>query len=927
MAERRFRAAPEQRDPIPKFDPRPTSRADVAIGTPAARRFRRAQEDVRDVKMEERRRIRAGSFKLQGGLPIAQTPSGRFEEFTGVPDLPLGGEPAVALTRGEVAGFKTDEGRIEKLGQDFPNYTFTTLQDPFGGNVISVHRPGQTEATLLDSTDLTTLADYAEVGGMVWNMETLGTIAGVVATKGRKLLPRIAGQFGGAATGRAADIALRDVRGFEKTALDDMALDAAISGAAAGVGELVFAPVRAFTNGLMKGRGAIQLSETDIRANRALIESGIKEGLPLGSLNPLLESMERMAGRTSSEIRDQRLRESEAVLNTIKTRQDRLATIDLTEVRDEELETIVNQASADLMAVLGAETPNPAQGRRAIELAKNHVNSVFKASTDKKYTKAFEHAEGVSFNAGEAHRIGTEALEGVQAKKNQLLIDRQVVAENERRRMAKKPPMSDAEIEAISGKRISIDPDGPLAKQINDLLELDPLMEGFNNNSAFEAIKTIRSQLYQLKTPAPGVQPNPENHIAGELWSALTEAMNNPIGGSPRFKELYRGASSAHARRDYFMNSANFRSMALSNKFDDAAIFKEIVRPYNGTFMRAMQRLAPEQWGQVQEAFKQDLLARPERILSTLDEYRVDPKALRSLITPQEEDTLRAGGRAWELWQSNPMTEAVAKVAIGYNRHTPLAEKGTASQIREFYNKVGGKDTAQGEALRGAAMQRIVHASQAPKQFGFDPANFKAMNKIIGEMEDNGQLAAIFKPDEVAFLQDRRLVASYLQTLFEPAGAGTSLQVATMGANIMGTLQAPVQMIAEGTANPFETQAVKGATGAVGQALANFYAAKFAMNPRFRNFIIGTKNKPADLTALRAMTSLMFETGRDIMESSEQFRELGLTKGGENIVGGAISTVQKKIKKSGVDLPFLTPEQGGLEITVRPPRTPPPPER
>lgn len=875
MAERQFRAAPvEQPEPIPQPQPRPVAR-EVLGGTPARRRFVRAQQEIRDVKAEERRRTRAGSFELQGGIPIAQTEAGQFQEFTGDPDLPLGGVPAAALTRGAIAGFRTDEGKVKKLQEDFPQYTFTILQDPFEGNVISVHKPGETEATLLDSTDLTSLADFAEIGGFLVNAETLGTVAGAIATRGRSLAGRMLGQFGGAATGRAADIALRDVRGYEKTALDDLAADAAISGGLAATGEVLFAPVRAVINGFRKGRGAIQLSETDIQANRALVESGIEEGLPLGAVNPLLGSMERMAGRTSAKIRNQRLRESEAILNTIKTRQERLAPVDLTAIRDEELDVIVRQAEQDILTVLGVDTPMPAQGRRAIELTKNHVKEVFKASTDRKYAAAIAASEGVSFDASTAHQIGREAVEGVQSRRNPELIRREVAAENERRRALELGPMTAEEIDALTGTRVSIDPDGALAKQINKLLELDPIMEDFNMHSGFEQIKQIRSQLFDLKTPAPGAQPNPENHIAGELWSALTDAMNNPIGGNPEFVQLYRAASSAHARRDHFMNSANFRSMALSNKFDDAAVFKEIVRPYNGTYMRAMQRIAPEQWAQVQEAFKQDLLARPERILRTLDEYRVDPKALRSLITPQEEDVLRAGGRAWELWQSNPVTKAVQDVATGFNRHMPLAENGTPAQIREFYSAVGGKNTPQGKALRGAAMQRIVQASHAPKEFGFDPANFKAMNKIIDEMEESGQIDAIFQPDEIAFLKDRRLVASYLQTLFEPGGAGSSIQTATMGANIMGSLQVPAQMAAEGTANPFATGAAKGAIGAVGQALSNFYAASFAMNPRFRNFIIGTKNKPADLTTLRVMTSLMFETARDLEESAEQFREIG----------------------------------------------------
>lgn len=845
----KFRVVQDEQDRVGRPPPSPS---DVVTGGAEAQKFRVVQKQLSDMNRQERAAVREGSFEMQAG-PLARTETGAVAEF----DKPG--------TRFDLARSQTFEGRVEKLKVGYPQYDITVLDDPFGGQNVALRGPNDDAAVILDNDDLKTLSDVADVAGFMVNLETLGTIAGGIAGAGRKLIGRAAYQFGGGLAGRSADLAVENARGYEKIALNEMAAESVLSGGLAAAGEILFAPMRFLVNGVKKGQGAVQLSETELKANKALRDAGVKEGLPLGSLHPLAGVAERQAQRTSKPVETQRLRESEAVIEGMKRRYEALSDVNLREMRDVDLATVVDAAERDVLAMLGDfPAPNPAAGRRALQLATAHLDDVTKVSRDKKYLAAAKHSEGVEFEISKAQEVAEEISGGVRGKLRPDIIDARVAA----REAILERPLTDAERDALSGTQVSFDPNGALAEKLTIILSLDSRVAMFQDISAFDQIKALRSSLYDLKTPQPGALPTQENRLAAQLWSALTDAMDNPIGGSPRFKELYKAASISHHKRDTLMTAAHTRMIAQTGIYDNAQILDEVTQPGNARFMRMMQRIAPEHWSTVQESFKNDLASQPEKIIARLDSYRRDPRALSALLTPDEHVVFRGMGRTHEAWQSSAARKARDTVEAGQGRHLFVVEKGTPTDVGRILANSGGKQSAQGEALRGALFQHIVDASGRTEKKGFSQVNFKRLSTTIDALEKRGMLAATLLPEEIEFLRNQRLVASFMEDMQD---VGAALQAGEIGAGLIGAAGMPIEAVTTGG-----TSRLRGFISAFTQGASNAIVGRLMLSSKFRNFMTGTKGRTSDLTTARVMTAIMMETAADMERSAKDFVEVGV---------------------------------------------------
>lgn len=900
MAKFRIR---NQEDPAPQAFERPTDIPGAPrVDAPGRFRIRETDRIRRSQQLEAdvRRQRTESALELQtqqafgADAQLARTETGGFAEFTaGSPTIedPFPVE-RLALARADLARSQTFEGEIAKIKDKFPQFEINELVDPFGGRLIAVRPPGTSDVTLLDSGDVTTFNDWMDVAGTVATPEFATETMAALRTRGLSLTKRVFGVGLAGLAGRSADLAIENARGFERLALSDMAADAALTGAIAGTAELLFAPLRMIGRGVKKG-GALPFSDTDRRANQILRDAGVEEGLPLGAVQPLIGGMERMAGRTSGQVREQRLREGQAVLSEIRDRREQLAPVGLTGLRDEELETVIDQAERDLAATLGILAPNPALARRAARNAGDHLEEVTRISRDRKYAHAatLDPNGEVSFDLTPALQARNEILNPIQSRLNPEIVEAEVQAVNQRRRIdaalrgEKFTPLTADEIAELGFVNIALEPSAALKAALDDVAKLDPNIRMAGDTSAFEQLKELRRRFWNLMQSPDGQLPTNDNRLAAQMWGVLTNIMNSPNGGSPEFVAAYRAAAASHARRDLMLGNVQVQNLLQSETLDPSDILFEIVRPYNSTYMRAMQRLAPDEWQVIQEAFYADLMAKPDKIRRTLDTFRGDPRALRAVMTAEQEAAALAWYRTWQNFQIGPGKQAVETVQRGTGRHRLIVDKGNPTAIDEFYQQVGGKETAQGRAVRGAALEKLVEASRLDPEKGVSGVDFQAMNKIITDWEESGQLHALFTPDEIEMLQDRRLVASYLQALFG-SDVGVSLQVANMASNLLAV---PRGLIEASTGQGVST--LGNALSSVGQAVSNFLVARILMKPGVRQFLIGTEGRPPDMTMGRIMAQVMADTLEDIQTDATDLNEV-LRGEGASILSLMENTVQ-----------------------------------
>ncbi len=776
----------------------------------------------------ERREMRIGSAEEQLGAPLRRTPEGALAEFEA---------PAA---RFDIARNLDVPGKVAKLKSKFPELTVRTIDDPLGGQLIALSDPSSDKYVLLDSPELVTLSDAAEVGGMVLNLETLFTVGGAIATRGAGFLRRLAGQAVGGITGRTADIAVEKARGFDDQSATEMAGDAALSGLLAATGELLFAPFRRLGRGITRG-GFVELTPEEQAAQRTAREMGIEGGLTVGQVTPVIGKMEQQAAQTSKVVQQRHLAQLRASLDDLKRARARFG--DFVGLNDAELDTAIRQYEANILKMANVGPVDPAVGGKALQQGRKEYVRAAKAHISRKYDRAIAASEGASLDISEAIDIGRSARKGVRMKLAAQPDPRQPAGFAITRQVVGKAPPK--------GARVAIDPKGELANLVRQLERLDPNVTMFEDVTAFEQVKTLRTQFFDLKNAALPGQERLDNRIAGEIWSALSEAMDSPVGGSDQFVALHRAAALANRRKEMILDVADLRRIAQTSDLDADALVRRVARPYNGSTLKLLSRIMPrKQFEAVKQSFKADLYSRPETITARLDEFRGDPRALRILLTTDEEAAMRLAGNQYRRFQSAPFKRALSELSGEQQRAVRIVREADDEAIGSWVKRHGGKNSRQGRALRAGVIQMLVDEATEVKR-GVEVINLQRGIRLITQLDTSGKLRAVFNADEIAFLKDRRAVLSFLRTTADPGASIRAQELVSQTAEIVTLPVRPEAAL---------SRFFSGVTGLARNAIVG----RFFLNPTVREFLVGTGRKQLDFTTMRAVAAVMAELSRDI---------------------------------------------------------------
>lgn len=717
-------------------------------------KMRIADEGSRRAGVEKE--LKTSEAEKQLGAPLERTDTGALKEFE---DSSL---------RFDLARSNQLSEKLRKIRDTYPDLEVKTF-DEGGETKIAMRHSGQEGFTLLDSSDLVTLSDITELGGGMLTPEILTSVLATIQTRGMGLVARLVGQAIGGFLGRGLDIGIEQARGYNDDPLKELFTEGSISAFAGAGGEALFAPVRRGVRAVTGG-GFLNLTPEEIAAAETAKEAGVR-GLTPGQVSPLARRMEQQAAATSKAVQEQRLGQMQDALTDITRIRDEFG--DVSALGHDELENLAQRIETDIYALVSNKAVTLERGGRALQEGRKEFVRVWKQHIGDKYNAALEAGENVSFDLRPVQALAQEIKDGILAKA--------------------------APIKGETGRFESGTPEQlrvlnqELVEKLDQIIRLNPDMEAFRGNSAFEQIKELRTTFFDMKNAVVQGQEDINNRYAGQIWSSLTDTMNNPKGGDQDFVRLLRSANLSNARFERLLEVQDIKRIALETRPDH--LVRSLAQPGNGFALRTLERIIPdEKFTQFRDAFKTALLREPEKIGSVLNNWRPDRVGLRTLLSPNEEHLFRKIGLEMQRLESGPVRDLLEADVRSSDITRRLVTEADVGTIEKIISTAGGKSSKEGRSLAAGLIQSILDQSTEVVR-GREVLSANKFISTVGKLEKTGTLQAVLSKEQQDLLKKRTYLASFLETAADP---GASIQAAEIGADIAAGLTIPIHPI-EGT--------------------------------------------------------------------------------------------------------------------------------
>lgn len=739
--------------------------------------------------------------------------------------------------------------KIAKLEDKFPGIEIQTVDDPTGGKQILLRLPGETEGVMLDNDELISVFDIADIGGFLVSAETLGIIIGVVKSRGLSLFSRMGILFAGGTLGRATDIGIEEVRGFEQDPVDAIIADALTSGFIAAFAEVLFAPGRRAIRGVT-GRGAIELTPQELAAERTFRDvSG--RGFTPGQIQPAFQRLENQAVMTSKLAETRRLEDLEFVLKDLRNLSKN--TGNLEGLSDQNLQTAIKRITEDIWGLVNQQaTVSAERAGRALEAGRSVFVRIAKEHIGRKYDRAFAAGENARFNLTPAQEVAQTGRQGIIARGKPQEVP--LIGANGKPMVDEVGrPLTISKSETIQLRDLNAE----LNKAIDTLLKLDSEIAALPKSSAFAQVKELRTKFFDLKNARIFGSETIDNRIAGQIWNALTRVMDSPIGGSVNFNRLIRAASASNRTFERVLEIVDIARVGRAHIDRPGGLIDALIVPGNARNLRILKRVLPEkEWSTFISGYKTKLWSDPIKINGKLDRFLADPEALNVVLTAAEQIEFRRLGTAFERLNQGPIIKALNTQTDTLQRVRTLITKGDATELAQLIEAAGGKTSEIGISLRAGIPQHIADISTVVRK-GREVINAEIAIKEIQRLKQTGILDAVMLPDEVAAMTDREFMLSFFKHVEDP-GAGIRAGAITSSAAEIITI--PIR-----PKSGFKS-AISGFTGLARNALIG----RIFMSERGRRLFAGLGDKQFDLTTLRALAVISAELVVDLTRETVQ---------------------------------------------------------
>lgn len=721
-----------------------------------------------------------GPGVAQRRFDAEQSEQARLEQQLGAPFSRTGEFDDSFLGR---MGLATQEGEEEKalrLQAKNPDFDVRTIQANEGKDPLTVfRRPGEEQFQAIDTPGGSFSSDVADVIGSLGNLENLLSIVGTKGTGG--LLTRLLTSGAGALVGNEADAQIEKAQGFELADGRDRLLERTFATGGAAGGE-VLGGTATTAKQLAKGeRGLVKPNPRSEEAIRIVAENPELENLSAGQVSPVFKRKENQTAQTGNAMLDFRERQQGKLAQSIRDTAPPAKEGDRV-FSDQSLIDINEQTRRATFEELG-ETPGSEavvrQAGRDLQTARQSLVETKRAEKNQLFDDAFAQATpDIKFDISEAQVEAADALKGVRASGKDKItttdpVDTGLLDE------AGKPIIKEGEevVEAGKDVRLATKFTGPMKSALDDLSSLKSTIESENPKEAFDQIKALRTQFFDLKQPNPQTGTfTQEARIASRIYNKLTDALKNPAGGSDEFVSAFGAASKANVDFENLVNTRTLKEIAKSE--NPQQLFSRIVTDGNFEQLTLLKNeLKPQEFRQLGSAFDEFLRADPKSINKTLDKFARDQDSLRTLITKKRENQLRVLGNAAERLDNAPSVKVLKSTGDAGERALKIMEGGSEEQFKAFIDSAVKLNSANEKDTKAALLHGVVTKILDKHRSIKDGRTRYNMNKIATELQgliETGRLKQIADPRTLRALKDRSYIASVLGASEADVGASLS---------------------------------------------------------------------------------------------------------------------------------------------------------
>ena len=382
-----------------------------------------------------------------------------------------------------------------------------------------------------------------------------------------------------------------------------------------------------------------------------------------------------------------------------------------------------------------------------------------------------------------------------------------------------------------------------LERVADDILALDPSLPPVDvpggQVTGTDQLRELAKRLHDMTLAGPEGKREPQ-FIAGRLFGAIKDTLNNPVGGSPEFVNAWQAANKAAARR--FGTREKLAIVNAARSETPSQLAARLAHPGQVDNLAVLRKVVPEEkWVKFRESFKTTLLDGD----LTENIGRFDEPTLNTLLSKPEQDLFRDTGRKLDRLKAinfDAAAEADQTAASFVDDIIGTNSIPKAAALSDLVKSSGGRDSPMGRSVRSGILDSVLRDVSRLGDEGRQAVSANALQAAVDNLRATG-LDRLLKPQEMQLLNDARLVQSFLR---RGADAGTSLQAAS---------------------------AVAGLRDLSGKALdtllENFSIGRVLTSNFGRQLLTGVGQKPKERLVLR----LLALTATDLANSAEQ--ELG----------------------------------------------------
>lgn len=263
------------------------------------------------------------------------------------------------------------------------------------------------------------------------------------------------------------------------------------------------------------------------------------------------------------------------------------------------------------------------------------------------------------------------------------------------------------ESQGISGGDVVIKDITQLPKdfqnQVSKVLEMNPTVSGWKGRSGFEQIKELRTQFYDYMH-----SDNAEiRRIATPIYSALTNAMKNPVGGTEEFIRAFTAASKANAFREGVLERG-FIARALNRTDDPMDIVNRYFTSDRRDEIRLIKRIVPKnRWSKFEDAFANRLLQDPKKISQRLANF--DEKTRRVIMPKAKEDALQEYEKQWAKIDQSRLRRIEEAQRTASEKAKELVQRADSGEIAEMVRLSGGRNSNFAQSLKAGIYYDIIN--------------------------------------------------------------------------------------------------------------------------------------------------------------------------------------------------------------------------